>query len=54
MKKITDRFWLGIIAGLGGNLAKIALEYVFNKNGITKSNGRTTAEGIFFKKSEIN
>ncbi|SHH06839.1 hypothetical protein [Desulfosporosinus lacus] len=53
MKKITDRFSLGIISGLGGNLAKIAVEQVSNRKGFSKSNGYTTAAGIFLKKPDI-
>lgn len=53
MKKITDRFWLGTISGLGGNLAKIAVEQISNKIGFSKSNGYTTAAGIFLKKSDL-
>lgn len=53
MKKITDRFWLGAISGLGGNLAKIAVEQVANRTNYSKSNGYSTAAGIFLKKSEI-
>lgn len=53
MKKITDRFWLGAIAGLGGNIVKTAVEYGLNKSGFSKSNGRSTAAGIFLKKADI-
>jgi len=53
VKKITDRFSLGIISGLGGNLAKIAVEQVFNRKGFSKGNGYTTAAGIFLKKHDI-
>jgi len=53
VKKITDRFWLGAISGLGGNLAKIAVEQISNKIGFSKSNGYSTAAGIFLKKSKI-
>lgn len=53
MKKITDRFLLGVIAGLGGNIAKVAVETFFNKAGFSKGNGRTTAGGIFLKKSDL-
>lgn len=53
MKKIKDRFLLGIISGLGGNLAKIAVECVFKRTGFSQSIGRKTAAGIFLKKSEI-
>lgn len=54
MKKITDRFWLGVISGLGGNIAKIAVESFLNRIGFSEGNGRTTAAGIFLKKSDIN
>jgi len=53
LKKITDRFYLGIISGLGGNLAKIAVERFSNKIGFSKSNGYHTAAGIFLTKSKI-
>lgn len=53
MKKISDRFLLGLVSGLGGNLAKIAIEQVFNRTSVSKSNGYTTAAGIFLKKSDI-
>lgn len=54
MKKITDRFLLGVISGLGGNVAKIAVESFFNRIGFSQSNGRTTAAGIFLKESDIS
>lgn len=54
LKKIGDRFWIGLISGLGGNLAKIAVEKVLNKSGFSKSNGYTTAAGIFLKKSDVS
>lgn len=54
MKKITDRFWLGVIAGLGGNIAKMAVERCFNKTSFSKTNGFTIAAGIFLKKSDIS
>ncbi|MGI6685199.1 MAG: hypothetical protein ACOX47_06940 [Bacillota bacterium] len=54
MKKLTDRFLLGVIAGLGGNIAKITVEHFFNRTGFSQSNGHTTAAGIFLKKSDIN
>jgi len=54
MKKIRDRFWLGVIAGLGGNMAKMVVEHFFNRTGFSKSNGHTTAAGIFLKKSDIS
>lgn len=53
MKKIKDRFLLGVISGLGGNIAKMAIEHLFNKTGFVQSNGRTSAAGIFLKKSDI-
>ncbi|WP_407313471.1 hypothetical protein [Desulfosporosinus sp. SB140] len=53
MRKINDRFWLGLISGLGGNIAKIITEQVFTKIGYTKTNGYTTAAGIFLKKSRV-
>jgi len=54
MKKITDRFLLGIIAGLGGNVAKCPLETAFVKWGDYKSTGKQKAAGIFLKKSDID
>jgi len=54
MKKIKDRFLLGIISGLCGNIAKRAVENFFNNIGFSQSNGRKTAAGIFLKKSDIN
>ncbi|MHB8073454.1 hypothetical protein [Desulfosporosinus fructosivorans] len=54
MKKIKDRYLVGLISGLGGNLAKMAVEQVFNKSGFSKSNGYTTAAGIFLKKSDVS
>ncbi|MHB1420780.1 MAG: hypothetical protein ACYCX4_14575 [Bacillota bacterium] len=54
MKKITDRFWLGVISGLGGNLAKTAVEKIFYLIGFSKMSGPATAAGIFLKKSDIN
>lgn len=54
MKKIRDRFLVGLISGLGGNLAKMAVEQVFNRTGFSKSNGYTTAAGIFLKKSDVS
>lgn len=54
MKKITDRFTLGILSGLGGNVAKVAVEQVFNKLGFSKTSGYRTASGIFFKKSQVS
>jgi len=44
---------LGVIAGLGGNMEKITVEHFFNRTGLSKSNGYTTAAGIFLKKSDI-
>ncbi|AFQ42122.1 hypothetical protein [Desulfosporosinus meridiei] len=53
MKKVTDRFWLGVLSGLGGNAAKIAVEEVANRLGISSSKGYTTAAGIFLKKPDV-
>lgn len=53
MKKITDRFLLGIISGLGGNLAKTAVEAGFKPLGF-KQTARKKASGIFLQKSEID
>jgi len=54
MKKIKDRFLLGIISGFGGNIAKMAVEGFFNKMGFSSGSGRKTAAGIFLKNSDIN
>lgn len=54
MKKIKDRFLLGVISGLGGNIAKMAVERFFRRTGFSTSLGRKTAAGIFLKKSDIN
>ena len=54
MKKITDRFWLGVVSGLGGNVAKFAVEKFFNKIGFSKGNGQKTAAGIFLKSADIS
>jgi len=54
MKKITDRFWLGVIGGLGGNLAKNTVEGVFARKGLLKTTGKQKAAGIFVGKSDIN
>lgn len=53
MKKIADRFVLGIIAGLGGNMAKKVVEKFFNQIGFSQGNGTKTAAGIFLKRSDI-
>lgn len=54
MKKITDRYLLGIIAGLGGNIAKIAVERIFMKTTDFKETGAKKAAGIFLKKSDVS
>ncbi|KJS16210.1 MAG: hypothetical protein VR69_09975 [Peptococcaceae bacterium BRH_c4b] len=54
MKKITDRFWLGIIAGIGGNLAKNTVEGIFTRKGLLKSTAKQKAAGIFVRKADIN
>lgn len=36
MRKITDRFWLGVMSGLGGNIAKMTVESVFNRIGFPR------------------
>lgn len=54
MKKITDRFLLGTFAGLGGNLAKMAVECAFLKRKYTESIGVKKAAGILVKKSDIS
>ncbi|MCR6546018.1 hypothetical protein [Dehalobacterium formicoaceticum] len=54
MKKIKDRFALGIICGLGGNISKRILENYFIKIGFSNSSGRKTAAGIFLKKHQIS
>ncbi|MCL6449227.1 MAG: hypothetical protein K6U04_13950 [Armatimonadetes bacterium] len=52
MKKITDRFWLGVISGLGGNLAKTAVEQIFVRAGYTEATAVNKAAGIFLKKGD--
>lgn len=54
MKKIKDRFILGVISGLGGNLAKMAVECFFRKTGFSTGSSRKTAAGIFLKKSDMD
>jgi hypothetical protein len=54
MKKIADRFWIGVISGIGGNIAKMSVETFFNQIGFSKSNGYTTAAGIFLKRSDVS
>lgn len=54
MKKITDRFWLGVISGLGGNLVKMAIEESFKRKGIIKTTAIEKASGIFLNKSDIS
>ena len=54
MKKITDRFFLGVIAGLGGNLSKIALERIAVQLFGFKETGAKKAAGIFLKKKDVN
>ena len=53
MKKITDRFLLGVISGLGGNIAKIAIEKTFQSMGFSQETGADKAAGIFLKKRDI-
>ncbi|MEW5783501.1 MAG: hypothetical protein AB1767_00185 [Bacillota bacterium] len=54
MKKISDRFLLGLVAGLGGNLVKVTVERAaipllgFNETGAKK------AGGIFLKKKDVS
>ncbi|HOB86413.1 MAG TPA: hypothetical protein PKO38_01830 [Bacillota bacterium] len=54
MRKIKDRFLLGIISGLGGNLVKIAVEraavYLFDYS----DTGAKKAAGIFLKKKDAD
>ncbi len=54
MHKIKDRFWLGVISGLGGNVAKMGVEKIFNKTGFSRSYGYKTAAGIFLKKADVS
>jgi len=54
MKKITDRFWLGIISGLGGNIAKTAVEQIFVRAGYTEATATNKAAGIFLKKGSVS
>ena len=53
MKKITDKFWLGFVSGLGGNIAKNAVELVFKKRGVIKRSAVDKAAGIFLAKKDI-
>lgn len=54
MKKITDRFLLGVIAGLGGNIAKGAVERLCVKIFDFKETGPQKAAGIFLMKKDVN
>lgn len=54
MKKITDRFFLGAIAGLGGNICKIAVERICIKMFGFKETGAKKAAGIFLKKGDVS
>ncbi len=54
MKKITDRFILGVISGLGGNLVKICIERVLHWTGFADCIANQKAAGIFLKKSEVD
>ena len=53
MKKITDRYLLGIISGIGGNIAKSAFEGYLKRNGIIEVTSKEKAAGIFLKKSDL-
>ncbi len=53
MRKITDRFLLGVISGLGGNLAKLAVEKTLQAIGFSEETGAKKAAGIFLKKRDI-
>lgn len=53
MKKITDRFWLGIISGLGGNIIKMSVEIFFKRFGF-KDTAIKKASGIFLKKKDVD
>lgn len=54
INKITDRFWLGVISGLGGNLVKTAIEEFFKRKGVIKSTAIEKASGIFVDKKDIS
>lgn len=54
MKKITDRFLLGVVAGLAGNIAKKAVEMAFLKKKYTDTIGVKKAAGILVKKADIS
>ncbi|MGI6629824.1 MAG: hypothetical protein ACOX4H_04740 [Bacillota bacterium] len=54
MKKITDRFTLGIISGLCGNIAKRAVEKIFYRTGFSTMSSVKTAAGIFLRKSDVS
>lgn len=52
MRKISDRFLLGLIGGLGGNVAKIAVERIAVKTlGFTET-GAKKAAGIFLEPNQ--
>lgn len=54
MKRITDRFLLGVIAGLGGNISKIAVERLCIKLFGFKETGAKKAAGIFLENKDID
>jgi phage shock protein PspC (stress-responsive transcriptional regulator) len=54
MKKITDRFILGVIAGLAGNIAKKTVEHIAIKAVGFNETGAKKAAGIFLKKTDMN
>lgn len=54
MKKITDRLLLGVIAGLGGNIAKIAVERLCIRTVGFNESGAIKAAGIFLKERDIS
>lgn len=52
MRKINDRFLLGLIGGLGGNVAKIAVERIAVKALGFSETGAKKAAGIFLEGSQ--
>lgn len=54
MKKITDRFLLGTIAGLVGNIAKVAVEKIATNTIGFEESGAKKAAGIFLEKRDVS
>ncbi|MGE5560731.1 MAG: hypothetical protein ACM3XN_06720 [Chloroflexota bacterium] len=49
MNKIKDRFIVGAVAGLGGNIAKDLVEYGLGRAGVLKVNSTRRAAGMMFR-----